>query len=133
MFPKDFRFLMGKRMARGEAARRVSVHRQSVSAGRNNWKSECAPVCNKPRLSAEDLERIERVKRGLKGFARTRACGPRREWLFDPVGMGIASHPGHVWRLLRQPTRSCQRCTGRALERDTRGQVVVEMTAVVWD
>jgi hypothetical protein len=27
-------------------------------------------------------------------------------------------HPGHVWRLLRQLGWSCQRPTGRALERD---------------
>jgi hypothetical protein len=31
---------------------------------------------------------------------------------------GIAYHPGHVWRLLRQLGWSCQRPTGRALERD---------------
>ena len=31
---------------------------------------------------------------------------------------GIEYHPGHVWRILRQLGWSCQRPTGRALERD---------------
>jgi transposase len=31
---------------------------------------------------------------------------------------GVAYHPGHVWRLLRLLGWSCQRPTGRAIERD---------------
>ena len=31
---------------------------------------------------------------------------------------GVTYHPGHVWRILRQLGWSCQRPTGRALERD---------------
>jgi transposase len=31
---------------------------------------------------------------------------------------GVRYHPGHVWRILRQLGWSCQRPTGRALERN---------------
>jgi len=50
----------------------------------------------------------------------TPGCGLRQGGGFDRTGMRIAYHPGHVWRLLRQLGWSCQRPTGRALERDER-------------
>jgi len=68
------------------------------------------------------LERIERaLKRGPEAFGYDTGL-----WTSARVAdlieqeCGIAYHPGHAWRLLRQLGWSCQRPTGRALERDER-------------
>jgi transposase len=42
--------------------------------------------------------------------------GPVRELSEDQCG--VRYHEAHVWRILRQLGWSCQRPTGRALERD---------------
>ncbi|MGH9690600.1 MAG: helix-turn-helix domain-containing protein [Candidatus Acidiferrales bacterium] len=69
-----------------------------------------------------DPERIERaLKRGPEAFGYDTGL-----WTSARVAdlieqeCGIAYHPGNVWRLLRQLGWSCQRPTGRALERDER-------------
>jgi transposase len=42
--------------------------------------------------------------------------GPGRKLIEDQCG--VRYHETHVWRILRQLGWSCQRPTGRALERD---------------
>jgi transposase len=107
-------------------AKSVYIANRSV-AGHSNWRRKGVRAWNKPvarggkpRLSARDLERIERaLKRGPEAFGYDTGL-----WTSARVAdliqqeCGIAYHPGHVWRLLRQLGWSCQRPTGRALERN---------------
>jgi len=119
--------LLEKGYSQSEVARQVGAHRQSVSQwaaelrekGRAGLK-KAGRAGRKPRLSAADLRKIER---GLK-------CGPEALgyetglWTTNRVTRlieqecGIAYHPSQAWRILRQLGWSCQRPTGRALERD---------------
>lgn len=119
--------LLEKGFSQAEVARRVGVHRQSLSRWAQQLEKEgragleqAGRAGRKPRLSAEDLERIERaLKRGPEAFGYDTGL-----WTSARVAdlieqqCGIAYHPGHVWRLLRQLGRSCQRPTGRSIERD---------------
>ena len=119
--------LLSKGLSEAEVARQVGVHRQSVNRwyrqlqaeGRGSLKR--APRAGrKPQLTLVELRRLGHLlKRGPDafGFATNLWTLPRvarviaQEW-------GINYHPGHVWRVLRQIGWSCQRPTGRALERD---------------
>jgi transposase len=110
-----------------EVARQVGVHRQSV----NRWAKQLAAqgraglkhpgrAGRKPRLGTADLRRIERgLKRGPQalGYATSLWTAQRVAELIEQE-CGVRYHPGHVWRILRQLGWSCQRPTGRALERD---------------
>ena len=121
--------LLEKGISQSQVARQVGVHRQSVSRWAQQIEKRGRPglqqagrAGRKPRLSALDLERIERaLKRGPEAFGYDTGL-----WTSARVAdlieqeCGIAYHPGHVWRLLRQLGWSCQRPTGRALERDER-------------
>jgi transposase len=119
--------LLEKGHSQSEVARQVGAHRQSVSQwaaelrekGRAGLK-KAGRAGRKPRLSGTDLRKIER---GLK-------CGPEALgyetglWTTNRVThlieqeCGITYHPSQAWRILRQLGWSCQRPTGRALERD---------------
>jgi transposase len=102
------------------------VHRQSVSRWAQQLEAEgwlglkkAGHAGRRPRLSAEDLKKIQR---GLK-------CGP--EALGYETGLWTAWRVAHLieeecgvryltsqaWRILRQLARSCPRPVGRALER----------------
>lgn len=110
-----------------EVARRVGVHRQSVSrwarqleeAGRAGLK-RADRAGRKPKLSDADLKRIEQ---GLKQGPEALGYGTSL-WTSQRVGHLIEQECGvrytatHVWRLLKQLGWSCQRPVGRALERD---------------
>lgn len=110
-----------------EVARRVGVHRQSV----NRWArrlgkdglaglKKAGRAGRKPRLTEADLEKI---KAGLKqgpealGYETGLWTVPRVADLIERQ-YGIRYHAGHVWRILRSLGWSCQRPTGRALERN---------------
>jgi putative transposase len=110
-----------------EVARRVGVHRQSVSrwarqleeAGRAGLK-RAGRAGRKPKLSEADLKRIEQgLKQGPEALGYATSL-----WTSQRVGHLIAQECGvqysltHVWRLLKQLGWSCQRPVGRALERD---------------
>lgn len=121
--------LLRKGLSEAEVARQVGVHRQSV----NRWHRQLQTagllglkrakhVGRKPQLTPAQLRRLgQLLKRGPDawGFPTNLWTLPRvaqvivQEW-------GITYHPGHVWRVLRQIGWSCQRPTGRALERDER-------------
>jgi transposase len=119
--------LLEKGYSQSEVARRVKAHRQSVSqwarqlqqGGRRALK-KAGRAGRKPRLSVEDLRRVER---GLKGGPE--ALGYETSlWTSQRVAhlieheCGVKYHPSQAWRILRQLGWSCQRPTGRALERD---------------
>jgi transposase len=114
-------------LTEAEVARRLGVHRQSVNrwarqllvAGRNGLK-KAGRAGRKPLLRAADLRRIERgLKRGPEalGFDTSLWTAWRVGVLIEET-CGVKYHPGHVWRLLKQLGWSCQRPTGRALERN---------------
>ena len=119
--------LLEQGMQQSEVARRVGVHRQSVSrwarqleeAGRAGLK-RAGRAGRKPKLSATDLKRIEQgLKQGPEalGYATSLWTSQRVGHLIEQE-CGIRYTSTHVWRLLKQLNWSCQRPVGRALERD---------------
>jgi transposase len=119
--------LLAKGLSQSEVARQVGAHRQSVSQwaaelkekGRAGLK-KAGRAGRKPRLSAADRKRIgEGLKRGPQalGYETNLWTTARVAHLIEEE-CGIAYHPGHAWRILRQLGWSCQRPSGRALERD---------------
>src|ERR1700687_3539017 len=134
---RDFEGVEPRRMTAGgwlkqgvsqsELARRLGVHRQSVirwarqlaQSGRAGLK-QAGRAGRKPKLSASQLRTIEQaLKRRpeARGYASGLwTTGRVRELIEDQCG--VHYHEAHVWRILRQLGWSCQRPTGRALERD---------------
>jgi transposase len=119
--------LLEKGYSQSEVARRVGAHRQSVSQwaaeleqnGRAGLKKAGRPG-RKPRLSVEDLLKIEQgLKRGPEalGYESGLWTTTRVAHLIEQE-CGVTYHPSQAWRILRQLGWSCQRPTGRALERD---------------
>lgn len=119
--------LLRQGLSQAEVARRVEVHRQSVS----RWARELeqsgmrglrkAKHTGRPaKLTASQLREIEHaLKRGPEacGFASGLWTASRvRDLIEDRTG--VRYHEDHVWRILRKLNWSCQRPTGRALERD---------------
>src|SRR5467141_2603141 len=134
---RDFAGLERRRMAAAqllkqgvserEVARRLGVHRQSVirwarqllQAGRAGVK-QAGRAGRKPKLSASQLRKIEQALRGgpeALGYASGLWTAGRVRELIEHQ-CGVRYHEAHVWRILRQLGWSCQRPTGRALERD---------------
>ena len=119
--------LLEKGLSQAEVARRVGVHRQSVSRWACQMEQGGAPALRKagragrkPRLSPADREHIEvGLKRGPEalGYETSLWTSWRVADLIERE-CGVRYHPGHVWRILRQLGWSCQRPAGRALERD---------------
>jgi len=119
--------LLGKGYSQSELARRVGVHRQSVGqwarqleqGGRRALK-KAGRAGRKSRLRPEDLRRIELgLKRGPQslGYETSLWTSWRVAHLIEQE-CGVKYHPTQAWRILRQLGWSCQRPTGRALERD---------------
>jgi transposase len=110
-----------------EVARRVGAHRQSVSRWAQQLEVSGFPglrkaerAGRKPRLRAEDLQKIERgLKRGPEalGYETGLWTAWRVAHLIEEE-CGVRYHASQAWRILRQLGWSCQRPTGRALERD---------------
>ena len=119
--------LLEKGYSQSEVARHVGAHRQSVS----KWAAELSAqgraglkkagrAGRKPRLSTEDLGKIEQgLKRGPEtlGYETGLWTTSRVAHLIEQE-CGVVYHPSQAWRILRQLGWSCQRPTGRALERD---------------
>jgi transposase len=119
--------LLEQGVHQSEVARRVGVHRQSVSrwarqleeAGRAGLK-RAGRAGRKPKLSEADLKRIEQgLKQGPEalGYATSLWTRQRVGHLIEQE-CGVQYSSTHVWRLLKQLGWSCQRPVGRALERD---------------
>jgi transposase len=119
--------LLKQCVSQSEVARRLGVHRQSVirwarrlaHSGEAGLK-KAGRAGRKPRLSGAQLKQIEHaLKRGPEalGYATGLWTASRvRELIEDRCG--VRYHQAHVWRILRQLGWSCQRPSGRALERD---------------
>jgi transposase len=119
--------LLRQELSQSEVARRVGVHRQSVS----RWAGELEQsgvgglrrakrTGRPPKLSAAQLrDREQALKRGPEacGFATGRWTARRVRDLIE-YRTGVRYHEDHVWRILRQLGWSCQRPVGRAWERD---------------
>ena len=119
--------LLKQGVSQSEVARRLGVHRQSVirwarqlaQSGRVGLK-QAGRAGRKPRLSAAQLRQIEQaLKRGPEALGYANGL-----WSAGRVGeliegqTGVRYHEAHVWRILRKLNWSCQRPSGRALERD---------------
>lgn len=114
-------------LSEAEVARQVGVHRQSV----NRWAKQIGEqgkeglkkagrAGRKSRLSEADLKRLERgLKRGPEALGYETNL-----WTLERIAelierdCGVKYHPGHVGWLLGKLAWSCQRPTGRALQRD---------------
>jgi transposase len=119
--------LLKRGLSEAEVARQVGVHRQSV----NRWATQIAEhgrtglkkagrAGRKSRLSDTDLRKIERkLKQGPQALGYETGL-----WTLQRVAelikeqCGVKYHPRHVWWLLGKLGWSCQRPTGRALERN---------------
>jgi len=126
------RRLLGARLLRrgvpqAEVARRVGVHRQSVSRWAEQLKQggmqalkQTGRAGRRPRLCPDDLRRVERgLKRGPQalGYETGLWTAWRVAHLIEQE-CGVKYHTSQAWRILRQLGWSCQRPVGRALERD---------------
>jgi len=125
------RFAAQKLLAAGvhqsEVARRLGVHRQSVSRWAAALKKQGKESLRKagragrlPRLSAEQKQRIKSaLVEGPQahGYATALWTIGRVAALIEQT-TGVKYHPGHAWRVLRSLGWSSQRPVGRAIERD---------------
>jgi putative transposase len=119
--------LLQQGVPQAEVARRVGVHRQSVSRwgqqlqrGGQRALKRAGRAGRRPRLRPEDLRRIERgLKRGPQalGYETSLWTSWRVAHLIEEE-CGVRYHASQAWRILRQLGWSCQRPVGRALERD---------------
>lgn len=119
--------LLRQGLSQSAVAREVGVHRQSVS----RWARELeesgmrglrkAERSGRPaKLTPAQLRELERaLKRGPEafGFATGLWTASRVRELIE-YRTGVRYHEDHVWRILRKLNWSCQRPTGKALERD---------------
>jgi transposase len=119
--------LLRQGLSQSEVARQMDVHRQSVSRWARELEEAGVRGLRKaertgrpPKLSPAQLRDIERaLKRGPEAFGYT-------TWLWTAARVrdlieyrtGVRYHEDHVWRILRKLGWTCQRPTGRALERD---------------
>ena len=119
--------LLTQNIHHSEVARRVGVSPQSVSrwarqlaeGGRRSLR-QAGRAGRKARLTPKNFERIERaLQRGPEALGyETSLWNSQRVAHLIEREFGIQYHPGHVWRILRRLGWSCQRPTGRALERN---------------
>jgi transposase len=119
--------LLRKGISEAEVAREVGVHRQSVNRwakqieeqGRAGLK-QAGRAGRKPRLGQRDLRRLEeKLKRGAEALGyETNLWTLERVAALIEGDFGVKYHAGHVGWLLKKLGWSCQRPTGRAVERD---------------
>jgi transposase len=134
---RDFNALEKRRFAavklleagvhQSEVARRLDVHRQSVSRwaitlrkqGRQSLR-QAGRAGRLPRLTAAQKEVLKAaLVKGPQAYGYDTAL-----WTIGRVAAlikeqtGCEYHPGHVWKILRNLGWSSQRPVGRALERD---------------
>jgi len=114
-------------LSQSEVARRVGVHRQSVSRWARELEESGVRGLRKakrtgrpPKLSAAQLRDLERaLMRGPEAFGfATRLWSARRVRDLIEYRTGVRYHEAHVWRILRKLNWTCQRPVGKALERD---------------
>ena len=131
--------LIERGQSEAEVARRLGVSRQSVNrwaqtlatAGRAGLQ-RAARAGRPPKLSATELRQVEHcLQQGAEYFGYTSGL-----WTLGRVAKLIEQQwavrydPSQVWRLLRRLNWSCQRPSGRALERDE--QRIARWKKVEW-
>lgn len=129
---KDAAVLLRKGLSQAEVARRVGVSEMSVSRWARALKKggvsalrAVGRVGRRPRLDEREYDRIKRVLLEgpeAHGYATSLWTLPRVAQVIDRT-CGVAYHPGHVWRLLRNLGWSCQRPSRKAMERDEKAIV----------
>ncbi len=131
--------LLREGLSQSEVARRVEVHRQSVSRWARELEESGVRGLRKagrtgrpPRLSPAQLRDLERaLKRGPEafGFASGLWTAARVRDLIEHR-TGVRYHEAHVWRILRRLNWTCQRPAGKALERDE--QAIQQWQKAAW-
>jgi transposase len=119
--------LLRRGLSQSAVARELGVHRQSVS----RWARElgqtgvrglrkAARTGRPAKLSSAQLRDLERaLKRGPEAFGFVSGLWTaRRVRDLIEYRTGVRYHEDHVWRILRKLNWTCQRPSGRALERD---------------
>jgi len=114
-------------LAQAEVARKLGVHRQSANRWHAAWKRDGTKALKhpgragrKPRLTPPQLQKL---RRGLLVGPEALGYGTGLWTTWRVADLierqtGLKFHPGHVWRILRGLGWSCQRPTGRAVQRD---------------
>jgi transposase len=131
--------LLREGLSQSEVARELGVHRQSVSRWARQLQQGSVRGLRKagrtgrpPKLSAGQLRGIEgALKRGPEavGYSSGLWTASRVRHLIEQQ-TGVRYHEDHVWRILRKLGWSCQRPTGRALERNE--QAIKRWKRVSW-
>jgi transposase len=123
-----------------DVARELKVSRQSVSRWHADWQAggtralkAAGRAGRLPRLTETQLRQVERA---LRKGPRAHGFGTDL-WTLDRVAAvieaetGVAYHPGHVWKLLRDKLGwSRQRPARRAVERDD--EAIARWVATDW-
>lgn len=119
--------LLDQGLSEAEVARRVGVHRQSVNRWAKQKQDGGTPALKKagragrkPRLNDSDRKRIVAgLQRGPEALGyETGLWTSQRVADLIEQECGVRYNAAHVWRILRNLGWSCQRPTGKALERD---------------
>jgi transposase len=131
--------LLRQGLSQSQVARELGVHRQSVSRwarelGQSGVRGlrQAGRTGRPPKLGPAQLRDLERtLKRGPEaiGYATGLWTAGRVRDLIEQR-TGVRFHEDHVWRILRKLGWSCQRPTGRALERDE--QAIRQWKKVEW-
>src|SRR5207245_9826501 len=119
--------LLRQGVPQAEVARRVGVHRESVSRwvqqleqGGRRALRKAGRAGRKPRLNAADLRRIEQgLRRGpvALGYETTLWTAWRVAHLIE-TECEVRYHPSQAWRILWRLGCSCQRPVLRATQRE---------------
>ncbi|MGH9136064.1 MAG: winged helix-turn-helix domain-containing protein, partial [Acidimicrobiales bacterium] len=120
--------LFARGVTQADVARELEVSRQSVSRWYGDWQAGGTKALKgagragrRPRLSQAQLRAVDRALRkgpGAHGFATELWTLARVAQVIE-AETGVAYHPGHVWKILRdQLGWSRQRPAKRAVERN---------------
>ncbi len=124
---KDAAVLLRKGLNQADVARQIGVSEMSVSRWAQTLKRNgliglrsAGRTGRKPRLDDRQKNQIRRVLLEgpeAHGYNNCLWTLPRVADVIRDT-CGVVYHPGHVWRLLRNLGWSCQRPSGKAVERD---------------
>ena len=118
--------LLPKGLSQSQVARRVGVHRQSVSRWARELEQSGAHGLRKaPRTGRRaklDRGQLAQLELGPEAFGYASGLwSARRVRDLIEYQTGVRYHEDHVWRVLRRLNWSCQRPTGRAVQRNEEG------------
>src|SRR5712691_351866 len=131
--------LLGRGWSQAEVARAVGVSRESVRRWADSLELQGVDALRRvgragrpTRITESDLDRLaELLEQGPESYGF-----PTNLWTCQRVAQvieqefGVRYHGAHVWRVLQRMGWSCQRPTGRAIERDE--QAIARWKRVEW-